>query len=166
MSNRPDTPLLDQVRLPADMSGLSDRQLGQLADELRAETIAAVSQTGGHLGAGLGVVELTVALWLDAGGARALADDRATITAVVEAPGLVVVAVKAWEPPVAELLDFLRALRDEVGDGRSVHVVPVGLDAQGAPDRPVPRHVDVWRRALAGLGDPWLRLVDPRGDAS
>ena len=58
----PQTPLLDKVHTPADMKGLSDRELHQLADELRAETIAAVSETGGHLGAGLGVVELTVAL--------------------------------------------------------------------------------------------------------
>ncbi len=56
------TPLLDRVKLPADLKGLTDRELRQLADELRAETIAAVSMTGGHLGAGLGVVELTVAL--------------------------------------------------------------------------------------------------------
>ncbi|MCC5954454.1 MAG: 1-deoxy-D-xylulose-5-phosphate synthase [Natronohydrobacter sp.] len=58
----PNTPLLDNVRIPADLKSLSDRELRQLADELRAETIAAVSETGGHLGAGLGVVELTVAL--------------------------------------------------------------------------------------------------------
>ncbi len=56
------TPLLDRVKFPSDLKGLSDRELRQLADELRAETIAAVSQTGGHLGAGLGVVELTVAI--------------------------------------------------------------------------------------------------------
>ena len=56
------TPLLDRVTLPADLKGLSDRELRQLADELRAETINAVSVTGGHLGAGLGVVELTVAI--------------------------------------------------------------------------------------------------------
>lgn len=59
---RPDTPMLDQVTSPADLKALSDRQLHQLAAELRAETISAVSVTGGHLGAGLGVVELTVAL--------------------------------------------------------------------------------------------------------
>ncbi|WP_309088332.1 1-deoxy-D-xylulose-5-phosphate synthase [Phenylobacterium sp.] len=58
----PVTPLLDTVNSPADTRGLSIAQLRQLADELRAETIDAVSQTGGHLGAGLGVVELTVAL--------------------------------------------------------------------------------------------------------
>ncbi len=62
MTDRPKTPLLDRVTLPADLKALSDRQLRQLADELRAETISAVSVTGGHLGAGLGVVELTVAL--------------------------------------------------------------------------------------------------------
>ncbi|MCV3269822.1 1-deoxy-D-xylulose-5-phosphate synthase [Roseobacter sinensis] len=61
-SDRPHTPLLDTIRRPADMKSLSDRQLTQLARELRAETISAVSVTGGHLGAGLGVVELTVAL--------------------------------------------------------------------------------------------------------
>ena len=56
------TPLLDRVRFPADMRNFSSDQLRQLADELRAETIDAVSVTGGHLGASLGVVELTVAL--------------------------------------------------------------------------------------------------------
>ena len=56
------TPLLDQINSPHDMKHLSKQELRQLADELRAETISAVSRTGGHLGAGLGVVELTVAL--------------------------------------------------------------------------------------------------------
>jgi 1-deoxy-D-xylulose-5-phosphate synthase len=60
--DRPKTPMLDRVTLPSDLKGLSDRELRQVADELRAETISAVSVTGGHLGAGLGVVELTVAL--------------------------------------------------------------------------------------------------------
>ncbi|PJF10064.1 1-deoxy-D-xylulose-5-phosphate synthase [Pseudorhodobacter sp. MZDSW-24AT] len=62
MTDRPKTPLLDRVTFPSDMKALTDRELRQLADELRAETISAVSVTGGHLGAGLGVVELTVAL--------------------------------------------------------------------------------------------------------
>ncbi|WP_299860227.1 1-deoxy-D-xylulose-5-phosphate synthase [uncultured Roseobacter sp.] len=61
-SDKPETPLLDRIRRPADMKALSDRELTQLAHELRAETVSAVSVTGGHLGAGLGVVELTVAL--------------------------------------------------------------------------------------------------------
>ena len=62
MSTKPDTPLLDRVKTPADLRRFDESDLRQLADELRAETIDAVSQTGGHLGAGLGVVELTVAL--------------------------------------------------------------------------------------------------------
>src|SRR6187431_2911209 len=56
------TPLLDQVQTPEDLRRLDEDQLRQFADELRQETIDAVSVTGGHLGAGLGVVELTVAL--------------------------------------------------------------------------------------------------------
>lgn len=62
MPDRPETPLLDQVTTPADLKRLSDAQLTRLAAELRAETVSAVSVTGGHLGAGLGVIELTVAL--------------------------------------------------------------------------------------------------------
>ncbi|KEJ90745.1 1-deoxy-D-xylulose-5-phosphate synthase [Sulfitobacter donghicola] len=62
MTDTPNTPLLDKINRPADMKTLSDPQLTQLADELRNETVSAVSVTGGHLGAGLGVVELTVAL--------------------------------------------------------------------------------------------------------
>src|SRR5437588_290605 len=54
--------LLDAIRNPADLRGLNETDLKQVADELRAETISAVAVTGGHLGAGLGVVELTVAL--------------------------------------------------------------------------------------------------------
>ncbi|MEZ0171901.1 1-deoxy-D-xylulose-5-phosphate synthase [Microvirga sp. TS319] len=56
------TPLLDTITIPEDLRQLSEGQLRQVADELRTETISAVSVTGGHLGAGLGVVELTVAL--------------------------------------------------------------------------------------------------------
>ena len=62
MTDRPETPLLDTIQLPADIRALAKEQLPQLADELRQEVISAVSVTGGHLGAGLGVVELTVAI--------------------------------------------------------------------------------------------------------
>jgi 1-deoxy-D-xylulose-5-phosphate synthase len=62
LPGRPITPLLDRVDVPADLRNFSAEQLRQVADELRAETIDAVSVTGGHLGASLGVVELTVAL--------------------------------------------------------------------------------------------------------
>ena len=59
---KPETPLLDAIELPEDLRNLSDDQLPQLAEELRREMLDAVSETGGHLGAGLGVVELTIAL--------------------------------------------------------------------------------------------------------
>lgn len=62
MSTRPQTPLLDRIKVPADLRLLPESDLRELADEVRAEMIDAVSVTGGHLGAGLGVVELTVAL--------------------------------------------------------------------------------------------------------
>ena len=62
MTDKPPTPLLDTVSSPADLKALSREELHKLAAELRAEVIDAVSVTGGHLGAGLGVIELTVAL--------------------------------------------------------------------------------------------------------
>ncbi|MEQ8481663.1 MAG: 1-deoxy-D-xylulose-5-phosphate synthase [Hoeflea sp.] len=62
MTNPPETPLLDKVHYPSDLRKIDDKQLPQLAEELRAEMIDAVSRTGGHLGAGLGVVELTIAI--------------------------------------------------------------------------------------------------------
>ncbi len=62
MSAKPATPLLDQVEYPSDLRKLNENQLVQFAAELRAEMIDVVSETGGHLGAGLGVVELTVAI--------------------------------------------------------------------------------------------------------
>ncbi|BAV63898.1 1-deoxy-D-xylulose-5-phosphate synthase [Sphingobium cloacae] len=62
MNDRPSTPLLDQIHWPSELRGLKPEQLRQLADELRQEVIAAVGVTGGHLGSGLGVVELTTAI--------------------------------------------------------------------------------------------------------
>ena len=62
MTKPPVTPLLDTVRFPSDLKAIDDKLLPQLAEELRAEMIDAVSRTGGHLGAGLGVVELTIAI--------------------------------------------------------------------------------------------------------
>ena len=57
-----ETPLLDQITFPADLRKFKEEDLRQIADELRAELVDAVSQTGGHLGASLGVVELTTAI--------------------------------------------------------------------------------------------------------
>jgi 1-deoxy-D-xylulose-5-phosphate synthase len=62
MSHEPHTPLLDRVQYPADLRKLDKSELRQFSDELRAEMIDAVSTSGGHLGSGLGVVELTTAI--------------------------------------------------------------------------------------------------------
>ena len=62
MSHAPQTPLLDRVQSPADLRKLDKSELRQFSDELRAEMIDAVSTSGGHLGSGLGVVELTTAI--------------------------------------------------------------------------------------------------------
>ncbi|MEO1719330.1 MAG: 1-deoxy-D-xylulose-5-phosphate synthase N-terminal domain-containing protein, partial [Pseudomonadota bacterium] len=62
MTSQPHTPLLDRIHYPSDLREVAESDLTQVADELRQEMISAVSVTGGHLGAGLGVVELTVAL--------------------------------------------------------------------------------------------------------
>ncbi|MBT8410186.1 MAG: 1-deoxy-D-xylulose-5-phosphate synthase, partial [Octadecabacter sp.] len=62
MTDRPYTPTLDRVNIPADLKALTDAELSMLADELRSEVVSAVSETGGHLGSSLGVVELSVAL--------------------------------------------------------------------------------------------------------
>ena len=59
---RPNTPILNKIAGPSDMKALSNSELSSLADELRSEVVQAVSETGGHLGSSLGVVELTVAL--------------------------------------------------------------------------------------------------------
>ncbi|HCK93532.1 MAG TPA: 1-deoxy-D-xylulose-5-phosphate synthase, partial [Gammaproteobacteria bacterium] len=61
-TSKPATPLLDRVKSPKDMTNMSAEELAALADDLRAYLLYAVGQTGGHFGAGLGVIELTVAL--------------------------------------------------------------------------------------------------------
>ena len=103
----------------------------------------------------------TVSSWHEAGGASTTTDDAAVLTALADAPGVILVLVKAWEPPMAELHDFLRDLRASAGQGRSVHVLPLGPDGADAEAR----HVDTWRRALTTLGDPWLRVIDPESEA-
>lgn len=62
MTDRPSTPTLDRVNVPSDLNGFSDMELRMVADELRSEVVSAVSETGGHLGSSLGVVEIAVAL--------------------------------------------------------------------------------------------------------
>jgi hypothetical protein len=94
-------------------------------------------------------------------GARAAA--AAAIAALGAAPRELPVAVlvKAWEPPLLELQDFLAALRDALGDGRVVALVPVARDARGEPVAPDAGVRATWRRAVEQSGDPWLLLHAP-----
>ncbi|MEM6459445.1 MAG: DUF2868 domain-containing protein [Planctomycetota bacterium] len=91
---------------------------------------------------------------LRAGGKRTLDEDRAVIEAVSQAGGTVQVRVRAWEPPVLEVLDFLRDLRGALGVGPAVEVLPVGEGDVG-----------VWRRRVASLGDRETVVVSERGEA-
>jgi hypothetical protein len=93
-----------------------------------------------------------------AGGAHSLAQDREVIQQLGALSGSmpVLVAVKAWEPPVAECVDFLVALRQQLGKGREVQVIPLSRRPDGALQPPGDRHFGQWQRRLKGIGDPWL----------
>ena len=86
---------------------------------------------------------------LPAGGVNTLDEDRAAIDEAARRGGTVRVVVKAWEPPVLEVLDFLRDLRAAMAESDAIEVMPVG-DGDRA----------VWKKKVGGVGDPWLRLVD------
>ena len=99
MSDRPETPLLDTIHSPADIRALDKEQLPQLCEELRQEVISAVSVTGGHLGAGLGVVpSSTNFLFIDTG----RRSDR--VAQELHRAGII---VKAWREPGYET--YIRA---------------------------------------------------------
>ena len=69
--------------------------------------------------------------------------------------------VKAWEPPLLELADFLHELRAALGDGRVVALVPLAQDASGKPALPSASALGPWRNAVLQSGDPWLALHAP-----
>lgn len=133
---------------------------GPVAVIVWASAAEAGAATGGWLG-------VRVASWHAAGGAGTLEADRQAIASATGSNGgdpALLVLVKAWEPPMAELTDFLRDLRAAGGERRRVHVLPVGPTAAGAPTRAADHHTDLWRRALARLGDPWLSVITAGGD--
>ncbi len=119
--------------------------------------------TAGWLASRLGI---TAASWHRAGGASSLDADGDALRQATATGEALLVLVKAWEPPMAELTDFLRAMRQAAGQDRRVHVLPVGPTAGGSPTLPEARHHDVWRRALARLGDPWLGVITSEGERS
>jgi hypothetical protein len=174
LRERLDSELVESRALAGDAA--TDPGPGDLAAEAspphplagRPVTVIAWAGAGGDPDAARGWVGQYTgaepAAWQAAGGAHPLADDRAAIAAAAGADRPVVLLVKAWEPPLAEVLDFLRALRRALGEGPAVVVVPVGADASDRPTAPQPRHRDVWRRAVATVGDPWLRVWIAEGE--
>lgn len=94
-----------------------------------------------------------------AGGSATLDEDHATIEALA-ANGTVAVAiaVKAWEPPLLELLDFARALRQRSDAGHDVVIIPMATTVEGHPMPAEPAHFEVWRKRVVKTGDPWLRI--------
>ena len=98
---------------------------------------------------------------IEAGGMLSLEEERAHLSglATMESSHSVVVAVKGWEPPTADLLDFLKALRESLGKGRPVYVLAFGRSSEPPPVRPLTTNLTVWKRAIDSVGDPWISMV-------
>jgi hypothetical protein len=94
-----------------------------------------------------------------AGGEQVDADRRAIERVAGESDATAVILARSWEPPLMDLIDFLASLRVAMGDGRAIRVMPVGITGDGRLAPPAPRDLDIWRSKLAGVGDPWLKVV-------
>jgi hypothetical protein len=108
---------------------------------------------------------VSVATWQAAGGALPPERDRRTIedVAAPDGPGRIVVLVKAWEPPVGDLFDFLRELRAHLERDRMVMVAPLGRTEAGSVWAADPEALRTWRQSVARSGDPWMRVVELGG---
>lgn len=96
-----------------------------------------------------------------AGGAASVAGDRSLVeeeAAKLPSGSGVVVVVKAWEPPLMELVDFLKLLRTSIPNESPIFIVPAGIDSATRIADGTPGQVEIWRRKIAGLGDPWLEV--------
>jgi hypothetical protein len=104
---------------------------------------------------------------LPAGGANSLAQDGEVISraAGLAAEGGVIVFVRAWEPPLDEFLDFLTELRSALPGGTPIVVSPLGTADRPDRSRPEAAHLDMWRRGLLSLGDPWLSVEPLSGES-
>ena len=131
------------------------------------------SRAVGSAGRARSVLGVEVDEVFPAGGARTMEEDAAALTqagtAVQRAEGVaprgVVLFVKQWEPPMLEVLEFLRALRQAVGDRVAVRVCPVSRDAEGRVVSDDPEHLSQWTRRVRTIGDPWLRVEPAPGSA-
>ena len=99
--------------------------------------------------------------WNRAGGALPIEQDARTIDDVAEQAGGVdvLVLVKSWEPPMAELFDFLRELRAQVPQERMILIAPVGIGEDGSASPADSEGIDTWRSAVARTGDPWMHVL-------
>lgn len=103
-----------------------------------------------------------------AGGALPPEDDRALVEKLggQSSKDDVGIVVKAWEPPLMEFVDFVRSLRSAIGAGRTILVLPVLADGSQPITAGDPKQIQIWRRRLAGLGDPWLRVESIKEEAT
>ena len=100
-----------------------------------------------------------------AGGATTPAEDQRVLHAAAEAlrdrsstPRMLLMLVKAWEPPMLDVVDFLCALRRAIGEGERIVVLPIALSPQALATHVYQQQCDIWQRKLATVGDPWLRV--------
>lgn len=96
-----------------------------------------------------------------AGGSASVDGDRILVEEVagkLPADSGIILVVKAWEPPLMELVDFLRSLRASLPNGSPIIIVPVGVDSGTQIGDGTREQVEIWRRKIAGLGDPWLEV--------
>lgn len=105
-----------------------------------------------------------------AGGAASLVDDQRVVEQVADRARAgdasdVAILVKAWEPPLLEFVDFVQALRRALGEGTGIIVYPIGGDAAGGLQAGSASQVEVWRKRLGRVGDPWLRVADVTAEA-
>jgi 1-deoxy-D-xylulose-5-phosphate synthase len=173
----PITPLLDKVSSPADIRAFSVAELRQVADELRAETIDAVSQTGGHLGSGLAVVELTVALHHVYQTHKILTGRRDRIRTLRQGGGLSGFTKRAeseYDPfgaahaatSISAALGFCAARDQDGRDNRVVAVIGDGSMSAGMAYEAMNNACETTRQLTVILNDNDMSIAPPVGGMS
>jgi len=149
----------EEASAPAAPAASARREAGALVAGSRCRALVWAGFPLGDAAAATRALGVEV-LSLSRAGEATLDEDREAIRALRDAGGdePVLLIAKAWEPPVLELLDFLAELREALGDGRPVLVVPLALDGSSAPAAPAARDAVQWQRAADRLGDPWTSV--------
>lgn len=124
---------------------------------------------------GTGLEHAGLAVWLgsvwkghlesvsEAGGSHSINHDQQVLqTLSVASQGPVVLLVKSWEPPMTEIMDFLKELRQVLKENRPIAVVPIGIGSTVTPLPPVGEMADVWATMVDQLGDPWTFVAPPQ----